>query len=61
MQIQFAEAGNSLCAAVYLQLAIDMLKMHLDSAGGKKQFLGNRIIGESVGDQVQHFEFAGDS
>ena len=24
-QIQFAEAGNSLCAAVYIQLGVDML------------------------------------
>ena len=59
MQIQFMEAGDSLCAAVYTQLAVDVLKMHLDSAGGKKQFPGNRVIGETLGDQMQHFEFAG--
>ena len=58
-QIQFAETGDSLRSAVYIQLAVDMLKMHLDSVSGKKQFLGNRIIGETLGDQMQHFEFAG--
>jgi len=60
-QIQFVEAGDSLCAAVYIQLAVDMLKMRLDSADGKKQFLGKRIIGETLDDQMQHFEFEGDS
>ena len=51
-QIQFAEASDSLCAAVYIQLAVDMLKMHLDRASGKKQFLSNRLVGETLGDQM---------
>ena len=59
LQIQFAQAGDSLCAAVYIQLAVDVLKMHLDSASGKKQFPGNRIIGETLSNQAQYFEFAG--
>ena len=58
-QIQFVEAGDSLCTTVYIQLAVDMLKMHLDSAGGKKLFLGNRIIGKSIGNEAQYFDFAG--
>ena len=53
------EAGDSLCAAVYIQLAVDVLEMHFDSASGKIQFLGNRIIGESLGDQMQHLKLAG--
>jgi len=57
-RIQFAEAGDSLRAAVYFQLSIDVLKMHLDRAGGKKQSPGNRIIGETLSDQMQHFQFA---
>src|SRR5690349_1769178 len=57
-QIQFMEAGDSLCAAVYIELAIDMLKMHLDRTSGKKQFLSDVQVGETIGDQTQHFEFA---
>ena len=59
MEVQFVEAGDSLCAAVYIQFAVDMLEMHLNCAGSKKQFPGNRIIGEPLGDQMQYFEFAG--
>jgi hypothetical protein len=33
-QIQFAQADDSLCAAVYIQLAVDVLKMqHFEFAG----------------------------
>ena len=60
-QVQFAEANDSLCAAIHIQLAEDMLNMHLDRASGKKKFLGNRIIGKNFRDQVQHFEFPGES
>ena len=59
MDVQFVEAGDSLSAAVYIQFAVDMLEMHLNRAGSKKQFPGNRIIGEPLGDQMQYFEFAG--
>ena len=44
LQIQFTKTDDSLCAAVYIQLAIDMLNVNLNSASGKKQLLGNRII-----------------
>jgi hypothetical protein len=30
------QAGNSLCAAIYIQLAVDVLEMDLDRTGGKK-------------------------
>src|SRR6266508_93258 len=58
LRIQFAEAGDSLRAAVYIQLTVDVLEMHLDGASRKKQFPGNRIIGETLSDQMQHFKFA---
>ena len=58
-QMQFAKASDSLCTAVNIQLAIDVLKVHLDSANGKKQFLSYCLVGETLGDQARDFEFTG--
>lgn len=57
-QTQLSGARHGFGAAFHLQFGKDAQVMALDRAQREKKFLGDLLVGKSLRNQAQHFEFA---
>ena len=57
-QVQFARAEQRLGAALHVELAVDVVDVLLDRADRDDELVGDRLIGEASGDQVQDLALA---